>query len=171
MERISPAFSNFSLGFNTSLLKTKVNVSPKYETQDEDGNITSTATIETFKDTRELQGASKFLVNSDLKYQFKLSKTTNTISLVYALFSKRIYAIGTNNADHAYELPFQQLDLVWSSKLSNHFDVKFSADNLLNPSREIEFGNNGTVPINQNSFTQSSYKKGVGFSMNLSYTF
>jgi outer membrane receptor protein involved in Fe transport len=171
LERISPVLSNFSFGFNTSLLKTKVNVSSKYETQDEDGNPTSTATIETFKDTRELQGASKLLVNSDLKYQFKLRQTSNTISLVYAVFSKRIYAIGTNNADHAYELPFQQLDLVWSSKLSDHFDVKFSADNLLNPTREIEFGNNGTVPISQDSFTQSSYKKGVGFSLNLSYTF
>ncbi|MFV8324384.1 TonB-dependent receptor domain-containing protein [Flavobacterium sp. ZS1P14] len=165
--RINESLSDFSFGFNTSLMHTKVDVKPT--TTDSDGNVTTS--IETFK-TRELQGASKWLINSDLKYQFDLSESwSNTVSLVYSVFGKRIYAVGTGGLDHIYELPVQQLDFIWSSKLSDHFDLKFSADNLLDPMRKSEQGNNGTSIIVENSNITNSYKKGRGFSINLGYTF
>ena len=115
---------------------------------------------------------SNFLLNSDLKYQFDFDKNwSNTISLVYSVFSKRIYAVGTNKHDNTYELPYQQLDFVWGSKLSEHFDLKFSATNLLNTSRKREFGNEGIIKINETSLISDSYKKGIGFGLNLGYTF
>lgn len=166
-ERINKSLSDFSFGFNTSLMNTKVDVKPT--TTDSEGNVTTS--IETFKN-RELQGASKWLINSDLKYQFDLSESwSNTVSLVYSVFGKRIYAVGTGGLDHIYELPVQQLDFIWSSKLSNHFDLKFSADNLLDPMRKSEQGNNGTSSIMEQSNITNSYKKGRGFSVNLGYTF
>ena len=166
-ERINKSLSDFSFGFNTSLMQTKVDVKPT--TTDSEGNVTTS--IETFKN-RELQGASKWLINSDLKYQFDLSESwSNTVSLVYSVFGKRIYAVGTGGLDHIYELPVQQLDFIWSSKLSNHFDLKFSADNLLDPIRKSEQGNNGTSNIVEQSNITNSYKKGRGFSVNLGYTF
>jgi outer membrane receptor protein involved in Fe transport len=158
--------SDFSLGFNTSLMSTKVEVSPF--TTNPDGS--QSQSIETHQ-SRDLQGASNWLINSDLKYQFDFSQSwSNTVSLVYSVFGKRIYAVGTNNLDHIYELPVQQLDFVWSSKLSEHFDLKFSADNLIDPSREFELGDNSTVPVIGDPLTDS-YKKGRGFSLSLGYTF
>ncbi|MDI1306310.1 MAG: TonB-dependent receptor, partial [bacterium] len=68
--RIDESLTDFSFGFNTSLMHTKVDVKPT--TTDSDGNVTTS--IETFKN-RELQGASKWLINSDLKYQFDLSES------------------------------------------------------------------------------------------------
>ena len=165
--RLNKSLKDFSLGFNTSLMKTTVDVKPV--TINPDGSVTNS--IETHR-TRELQGASKWLINSDIKYQFNLSKSwSNTASLVYSVFGKRIFAVGTGGLDHIYEIPFQQLDFVWSSKLSNHFDLKFSADNLLNPNRKFELGKEGTSPIVESSNVISNYKKGVGFSLNLGYTF
>ncbi|TRX01224.1 TonB-dependent receptor [Flavobacterium gawalongense] len=165
--RINERLSDFSFGFNTSLMHTKVDVKPT--TTDSDGNVTTS--IETFR-SRELQGASKWLINSDLKYQFNLRESwNNTVSLVYSVFGKRIYAVGTGGLDHIYELPVQQLDFIWSSKLSDHFDLKFSADNLLDPIRKSEQGNNGTSSIVEQSNITNSYKKGRGFSINLGYTF
>ena len=165
--RINKSLSDFSFGFNTSLMKTQVDVKPV--TVNPDGSVVNS--IETHK-SRELQGASKWLINSDLKYQFNFNKNwSNTVSLVYSVFGKRIYAIGTGGLDHIYELPVQQLDLVWNSKLSNHFDLKFSADNILNPDRKFEQGNDGTSVITEASNVTSNYKRGVGFSLNLSYTF
>ncbi|PWA05620.1 TonB-dependent receptor [Flavobacterium psychrotolerans] len=165
--RIDKSLSDFSFGFNTSLMHTKVDVKPT--TTDSEGNVTTS--IETFKN-RELQGASKWLINSDLKYQFDLSESwSNTVSLVYSVFGKRIYAVGTGGLDHIYELPVQQLDFIWSSKLSDHLDLKFSADNLLDPIHKSEQGNNGTSIIAENSTITNSYKKGRGFSINLGYTF
>jgi hypothetical protein len=152
-------------------MSTKVNVAPTYESQDEDGFVTVKNSIETHN-TRSLQGASDWLVNSDLKYEFNLAKDwTNTMSLVYGVFGKRIYAVGTNGQDNTYELPVSQLDFVWGSKISDHFDVKFTADNLLNPERKLEFGNNGTVKVDEPSLLANSYKKGVGFSFKVGYTF
>lgn len=156
--RLNKSLSDFSLGFNTSLMKTNVEVNPN-------------GSIETQK-SRELQGASKWLINSDIKYQFNFTKTwSNTATLVYSVFGRRIYAVGTGGLDHIYELPVHQLDFVWSSKLTQHFDVKFSADNILNPDRKFELGNDGTSVIAEKSNLISNYKRGVGFSLNLSYTF
>jgi outer membrane receptor protein involved in Fe transport len=165
--RINGTLSDFSLGFNTSLMGTQVEVKPFINNPD--GSVSES--IETHK-SRDLQGASNWLINSDLKYQFELSKSwSNTISLVYSVFGKRIYAVGTNGLDHIYELPVQQLDFVWSSKLSEHFDLKFSADNLIDPARQFELGNNSLTPIVEDSALTRSYKKGRGFSLNLGYTF
>jgi hypothetical protein len=49
-----------------------------------------------------------------LKFQ-KLS--TTPFPLVYNVYGKRIFAVGTNGLDHYYEQPFNKLDLVWSNKL------------------------------------------------------
>jgi len=172
LNRISEDLSAFSFGLNTTIMSTKVNISSTYASEDEDGIITINPSIETHKGSRDLQGASNWLVNSDLKYEFNLGKDwTNTMSLVYGVFGKRIYAVGTNGQDHTYELPISQLDLVWSSKISEHFDVKFTADNLLNPARKLEFGNEGTIKVAEESLLAQSYKKGVGFSLKLGYTF
>ncbi len=171
LERINKNLSNFSFGLNTTLMNSKVTINPTYKSQDEDDKITETASIETHQD-RKLQGASNFLVNSDLKYQFNLGKNcSNTISLVYAAFSKRIYAVGTAFQDHTFELPYNQLDFVWSSKISKNYDLKFSADNITNPLRSLELGNDGLRPISETDNTLRSYKKGIGFSAKLSYTF
>ena len=154
--RINKNLSDFSLGFNTSLMQT---------------NVKSSNILETHSD-RDLQGASKWLVNSDLKYQFNLNKKwSNTASLVYSVFGKRIFSVGTIPYDHIYELPVGKLDFVWSSKLSEHLDLKFSADNLLNPKVKFELGNNSSSSFNENSRTLNDYKRGVGFSLNLGYTF
>ena len=171
LERISESLGSFSWGLNATLMSSKVTVSPNFESIDEDGIITVKPSIETHQ-SRSLQGASNWLVNSDLKYEFNFSNEwSNTVSLVYGVFGKRIYAVGTNGQDHVYELPVQQLDFVWGSKVSEHFDVKFTADNILNSWRKREFGNNGTLKVDEESLLANSYKKGIGFSLKLGYTF
>jgi outer membrane receptor protein involved in Fe transport len=165
--RFSSYLKDFSWGFNTSVMNTNVtvpntNVSPT-------GNVSQS--IETHRN-RELQGASKWLINSDLKYDFKFSKDwTNTVTFVYSVFGKRIYSLGTAGIDHVYELPVSKLDFVWTSKVNKHIDVKFSADNLLNPYYRLELGNNNKDTFIENSHRIQDYKRGVGFSLNLSYTF
>jgi outer membrane receptor protein involved in Fe transport len=168
--RLNKSLSAFSLGFNTSLMQTKVEVNP-FTTVLVNGLISTTESIETHK-TRQLQGASNWLINSDLKYQFNLNKNwSNTISLVYSVFGKRIFSVGTVGLDHIYELPVHQLDFVLSSKLSKNLDLKFSADNLLNPYRQFEIGNNSKINFAESSTIRNSFKKGIGFSINLGYTF
>lgn len=162
LERISKNLSNFSMGFNTSLMDTKVDVA---------SSIGAVGTIES-NATRKLQGASNWLINSDLKYQFNFSKNwSNTATLVYAVFGKRIYAVGIAGMDHIYELPVNQLNFVWNAKISKHFDLKLSIDNILNPEIKRELGNKGLYPIIENSAVTNSFKRGTSFSTSISYSF
>lgn len=166
LERISESLKDVSWGFNTSIMQTNVKVPNKVISPS--GNLSES--IETHQD-RELQGASKWLINSDLKYQFKLNKNwSNTISTVYSVFGKRIYSVGTAGIDHIYELPVSKLDVVLTSKLSQHFDLKLALDNILNPNIQLELGDNNKDRFIGNSNTIQDFKRGVGFSFNLSYT-
>lgn len=156
LDRISDALSKFSLGFNTSLMYSKVTIDN---------------TIETNPD-RLLQGASPWLVNADLKYEFDFSeKWKNTMTLVYGVYGKRIFAVGTNGLDHYYEHPFSKLDFVWGQNISKNWDLKFAVDNILNPKYRIAMGEESTIPIYESDLTVKDYKRGVGFSLNLAYTF
>src|SRR5690606_17289109 len=71
LNRLGQAFDNFSFGFNTTLMHTNSKVDkerPGY--------------FDTFEE-RNLQGASNWLINSDLKYEFGFSKKwQNSASLV-----------------------------------------------------------------------------------------
>ncbi|MFT3794956.1 TonB-dependent receptor domain-containing protein [Flavobacterium sp.] len=168
LERISKGLSGFSLGFNTSIMQTNVKV-PE-QTYDPTQQKVSES-IETHRD-RDLQGASKWIINSDLKYQFDFSKNwKNTVSVVYSLFGKRIYSVGTGGLDHIYELPVSKLDLVWGHKLGEHFDLKIAIDNILNPKEKFEMGNKSvdrTIIVDR---LLRNYSSGTNFSVGLNYTF
>ena len=158
LDRISDNFKNLSLGFNTSLMYTKV-------------TIDKTNTTET-NPNRKLQGASPWLINADLKYDFDFSSNwNNTVSLVYNVYGERIFAVGTNGLDHYYEQPFNKLDLVWSNKIGKKWDAKFSVDNILNPKYSIKLGEDSKLPITESDLTVKDFTRGVGFSLNVSYTF
>ncbi|WP_394758707.1 carboxypeptidase-like regulatory domain-containing protein [Flavobacterium sp.] len=159
LNRISSVLNNFSWGFNTSLMKTNVKVDlVKNEIEN---------SLE-----RPLQGASNWLVNSDLKYDFQFNEDMkNTISVVYGISGDKIYSVGTTGLDHVYEKPFSKLDFVWSSKLSKNIEAKFSVDNILNPYFKRELGNESKVNITESDLVVKQYKKGTGFSLNIGYTF
>lgn len=158
LDRISNSFKNLSLGFNTSLMYSKVTISKN--------NTTET------NPNRKLQGASPWLINADLKYDFDFSSNwNNTVSLVYNVYGKRIYAVGTNGLDHYYEQPFNKLDLVWNNKIGKKWEAKFSIDNILNPKYSIKLGEESKLPITEKDLTVKDFTKGIGFSMNISYSF
>ncbi len=171
LKRLSENLSDFSFGMNATAMTSKVAVAENYKSIDETGTITSHTSIETHR-SRQLQGASNWLVNADLKYQFNFNKDwSNTATLVYGSFGKRIYAVGTNGQDHIYELPYQQLDFVWSSTVSQHINLKFTVDNILDPRRQLQLGDDGSNQAQKDLSIARDYRKGVGFSLKLDYTF
>ncbi|MBF6607686.1 MAG: TonB-dependent receptor [Flavobacterium sp.] len=160
LNRMGSMFDNFSLGFNTTLMYTNSEVDknrPGY--------------FDTFEE-RNLQGASNWLINSDLKYEFDLSKTwQNSVSVVYNVYGERIYAVGIADLDHIYERPFHKLDFIWTSNLSEAWELKFAVDNILNPVYRKELGSDNRIDIYEPSLTLEDYQRGVGYSVKLSYTF
>jgi len=160
LSRLSEALDSFSFGFNTSLMYTNAKV-------DKD----RTGYLDTFEE-RKLQGASNWMLNSDLKYEFSFTENwNNTASLVYNVYGKRIYAVGIAGLDHIYENPFHKLDFVWTQNINKAWEVKFSADNLLNQTYSQELGPDSRVDIQESSRILKDFKRGVGLSLNVAYTF
>lgn len=159
LNKLTAFLDNFSWGFNTSVMKTEVEV-----------DLTKN-TLENAK-TRALQGASNWLINSDLKYEFKFNEEMkNTISLIYGVAGERIYAVGTAGIDHIYEKPFHKLDFVWSSKLSKNIEAKLGVENILNPSFKRELGKESRQNITETDLAVREFKRGTGFSLGINYTF
>lgn len=161
LSRISKSLANFSWGFNTSLMSTDVTIDVKKE-----GNELENST------NRALQGASNWLINSDLKYDFNINKDwKNSMSLVYNVYGDRIYAVGSSGIDHMYEKSFSKLDFIWTNTISKNIEVKFAVDNILNPYYRKQIGSESTLTITEDSLIVREFKKGIGFSINLGYTF
>ena len=163
LEKISKSLQDLSFGLNTTLMYSKVNIN----------TVNSAETIAVDANpSRKLQGASPWIVNADLKYEFDFNKNwKNTMTIVFNVYGKRIYAVGTNGLDHYYEMPFSKLDFVWGNKIGKNWDLKLSADNILNPLYQIELGSQSKINITETDLTIRDFKKGVGFSFNLGYTF
>lgn len=161
LDRINDLLSNFSFGFNTSLMSTDVKI-----------DITKKGNELENSKNRKLQGASDWLINTDLKYDFTIRKDwKNTMTLVYGVYGDRIFAVGSSGVDHIYEKSFSKLDFIWSSTFSKNIEMKFAIDNILNPNYTKEIGDNSTITITEDSLIMRQYKKGIGFSVNLGYTF
>ncbi len=161
LSRIHESLSDFSWGFNTSLMSTVVTI-----------DIAKTGNELENSKNRALQGASNWLINSDLKYDFNINKDwKNSMSLVYNVYGDRIYAVGSSGIDHIYEKSFSKLDFIWTNTISKNIEVKFAIDNILNPSYKKEVGSESTLNIIEDSLIVREYKRGVGFSINLGYTF
>lgn len=162
LSRLNDNLKGASFGFNTSLMHTEATAEKNRE---------GGAYFDTF-DKRQLQGASNWLVNADLKYDFNFSKKwTNTATFVYGVYGERIYAVGTAGLDNEYEKPFHKLDFIWSQNINKAWDIKLSIDNILNPNYERAMGEDSLIPVTESSLIVQSYKRGTGFSLGAAYKF
>lgn len=164
LSRIHPLLEKFSFGFNTSLMVTKATI-------DVIKNSSEIASLGD-KKTRKLQGASPWLINADIKHETDFSKKwKSTMTLAYNIYGERIYAVGTNGLDSYYEKPFGKLDFIWNNKIGAKWDFKFGVENILNPTYRIDLGENSKIKVNETDLTVKDYKRGVGVSLGLGYTF
>ncbi len=162
LKRLNTGLKNFKLGANASYLYTNVKVNR------------SSNQVETF-DERALQGASKWILNADIKYDFKFSQDwQNTLSTVFNVYGKRIFAVGATGLDHIYENPMPTLDLVWTSTLSKNWKLNLNASNILNPTYRLEHGANydkSKITITENSLVTKEFRKGVSVGLSATYSF
>jgi TonB-dependent receptor len=110
--------NKFTFVFNGALIKSKI-------------QLPSTADYDNLDKDRALQGQSPYVLNTSLYYN-DFARGLQ-MSVQYNVFGKRIYAVGDkdNNATQ-YEMPRNQIDLTITKTLSQHFEVKFGIQDILN---------------------------------------
>lgn len=153
LEILSRHLKNYSAGGNFTYVVSEVNVTP-FEYEYTIGN-----------DSRPLAGQSPYIFNFDVSYNNDRSGTI--VSLFYNIFGPRLAVVGSSSParPNAFEQPVATLDLTISQRLTDHWKLKFSAKNLLNPDVKI------TQEYNGRDYIYSSYTRGRSFGMSLNYDF
>lgn len=115
----------------------------------------------------QFTGASDLLLNADLSYLTEWSnneKSLNT-TVAYSYFSDRINAIGTNGRGDLVDKAFGSLDFIAKTKLNKNLGLDFVVKNILDPKiNRVQENSTGDINV-------LSYKKGLGMSFKLNYTF
>ncbi|WGK65644.1 TonB-dependent receptor domain-containing protein [Croceiramulus getboli] len=153
--------ANLAFGLNATYMHTEQDLNSEFANQ---GPVSITTTINR---TDELQGASPFLINADLNYsptQFENYKPV--ANLIFSYFGDRIDVIGPDQLGNIVEKSVATLDFVLRNSIGEHWEVNFSAKNLLNPDIEFLRENtpDGDVPI-------IKFQRGVNFGLSAKYKF
>lgn len=148
--------SGLMFGLNLSYLNTNASLT---DTDRDDLTVRFTNSED------ELQGASPFLINTDLTYSLKSDKINLTSAIVANYFADRIYSYGTAGNANFVEESRITLDFVNRININRKWDVSLSAKNLLDPEFEI------SQSILGNDLAISSYTRGINLSLGVSYKF
>ena len=143
---------SLSFGLNASYLYSRQDLT------DESTNFTN--------DEDELQGASPFLLNTDLTFDLEKERYDLLSSFVLNYFSDRIYSLGVQQQGNIIEKGIPTLDYIAKLTFDKHFGINFKAANLLDPSFELT-----QEDISGNNNVINTYKRGSNFSLGFTYTF
>lgn len=160
-KRDSSILKDFGLGFNAAYMWTQVTI----DTLDA-GNISTN-----FR--RPLEGASPFLVNLDLRYQKKFKNEDGKskdllVAVAYNVFGRRLVAVGGNGIGDQYANPVGTLNLISKITFDERFSIGIKGKNLLNPYINVI---QEDMQIPGNELEVSSFRRGIDFSLSLSYNF
>ena len=117
-------------------------------------------------DDDELEGASPFLLNADLTYNYNKETFDITSSLVLSYFSDRIYSLGTQGQGNIVEKGIPTLDLISKLKFKDKYGISVGIKNILNPEYEL---NQDT--IDGQTIVIRNFEKGIIGSIGFSYSF
>ncbi len=115
----------------------------------------------------KLEGASPFLLNVDLSYNFKKQDKDFIASLVFNYFSDRVHTVGTKGFRDIIEEGVPTLDFVSSYGFNKNFSVNFKAANLLNAAYRLS----RESTVSDEKIVLNEFKKGQNISLGVSYQF
>ncbi|WP_445383399.1 TonB-dependent receptor domain-containing protein [Robiginitalea sp. IMCC43444] len=114
----------------------------------------------------ELEGASPFIINTDLNYSPVFGNYKPKATLVFSYFSERIFSLGAGSLGNIVESAVPTLDFVWQNAIGEHLEVNLSAKNLLNPDIALVRENTGIGDV-----VIREYNLGINMGLSLAYKF
>ena len=151
---IDESLSGFSVGGNYAWLHSQTELS------EVEYGIKSTY-VPGSSQTRPLGEQPAYILNADISYTHPRLGTT--LSLIYNLVGPRL-AIASLTTDDVYEQPAGLFDIVLSQRITKKLSARFTAKNLLNPTRTLTYGENSGPVF-------SSFRTGRTFGLSLSCDF
>ncbi len=129
------------------------------------------STANAIQKSRPMYGQSPYLINAGVYYQDDKSKWQ--VSLLYNVAGPRIFAVGNLENPSQYEMPRHSLDLTVSKTLKNGIEIKFGAQELLNPTFRIleDTELNGKIQKFERRNPIYSYQRGQYLTLAMNYKF
>lgn len=118
--------------------------------------------------TRPFQGQSPVVANLFLTYGIKKIGLSNT--LYYNVFGTRLGALTAREEPYLWEKPYHQLNLTVSKDIGERMKLSFKAKNLLDATKTL-YMDFSDGEGNEKEYIKHESKKGIDFSLGLSYTF
>jgi len=153
-------WNDLSLGINATLMHTQVEIDPTVTTSN--GSNIAPTNLE-----RKLQGASPYLINTDISYSKTFEKHKITSAIDFNIFGDRIYSAGGNGVGDIFEKGFGLLNFNFKDQIGEHITLNFKAKNLLNPSIERY---QDQEDINE-QYTTYRFDNGINFSLGVTFKF
>ena len=121
------------------------------------------------KKERPMMGQSPYVANAGI--YFDDTEKGVRASVLWNVFGRRLYAVGSALFPDIYEMPRNSLDVTASKRLGKHFEVKMSAQDLLNQRMYLKQDSDGNGTIDGVDSDVLSYRRGQYFSAGVQYTF
>lgn len=146
-----PILDNLSFNLNASYIFSEVDLGNAAQSQDK---------------KRALQGQSPYIINGAIGYE---DEKGLGINLIYNRFGNRIFSVGDDAFNTYYEITRDQLDATISKKFKK-FKVKLGFQNIIDaPFKLMEDSNRDNKIDSKNDNTISSFRRGVLYTLGLSY--
>jgi outer membrane receptor protein involved in Fe transport len=118
------------------------------------------------RDSDQLEGASPFIINTDINYSPSFGNYQPKATLAYSYFSDRIFSLGAGSLGNIVEKSVPTLNFIWKNSFGDHFEANLAAKNLLNPNISLirEGTDLGDIIIRE-------YTLGVNVGLTLKYKF
>lgn len=155
LDFIAPALEKFKLSSNFSLINSEVDIAEQ-EQEIIDQFIPEKG------NTRPFQGQSPFLLNVALGYNDW--ETGWDAIVAFNVFGQRLNAISEGKNPDIFEQPRPQLDFSVSKTITEHWSIKVTAQNLLNPFT------NTIMTFKGQDYDITRFRRGSSFGLKLAYT-
>ena len=118
---------------------------------------------------RPLMGQSPYVVNAGLYYTDTASRFQ--CNVLYNVIGPRLFAAGTFGTPDIYEMPRNVVDVTLTKSLGKHFDVKLSAQDILNQRTLLIQDSNENGQLESTDEEVMGYRRGSYFTAGVSYRF
>lgn len=113
----------------------------------------------------QLEGASPFIANADISYNYLNNEKNITASLILNYFSDRVHTIGSRTYEDIIEEGVPTLNFASSYRINKNFTIKLNMSNIIDPSYNLSRKVSGT----SESIKLNEFKKGRNLSIGFSY--
>lgn len=149
-----------SLGLNAAYTHTEQDL------KDIPGGAENTFGTAFDRDSDELEGASPFIINTDINYSPVFGNYKPKATVAFSYFSDRIFSLGSGSLGNIVEKAVPTLNFVWKNSFGEHFEANLTAKNILDP--DVTLVREGT---DLGDIIIREYNLGVNVGLTLKYKF